>query len=69
VFEEEELDSRVIGIIHDSVVINVKKGEVEIIPELVVSTMEGMKYPWLDVPLVADVKLGKSWGEAKEIQV
>ena len=67
VFKKKDLESCIVGVVHDSIVINVRKAEREELPGLVRGIMEGIKYSWINVPLVADVKMGRSWGEAKEV--
>ena len=41
--------------------------EVVSLAETVKSTMEGITFPWLNVPLVVDIQIGRNWGELKEI--
>jgi DNA polymerase-1 len=57
-----DLKARMVMQIHDELVFEVPEDEVETLSELVVRHMEGAMP--LDVPLVADVGVGRSWAEA-----
>jgi DNA polymerase-1 len=58
---EREMRSRLILQIHDELLLEVPEGEAEKARTLVTDVMEGALK--LDVPLVADARLGKSWAE------
>ena len=58
---ERKLASRLILQIHDELLLEVPVGEAEAAKALVKQVMEGALA--LDVPLVADARLGRSWAE------
>lgn len=66
-FKAEGFQSQIIGTIHDSILVDLVPDEVDIIPQIVKDTMESMEYRWLTVPLVADVEIGKTWGETEPV--
>ena len=53
--------SRLILQIHDELLLEVPEGEAEEVRALVKDVMEGALK--LDVPLVADARLGRNWAE------
>ncbi len=59
----EELKSSLILQVHDELILNVYKDEIEVIKKLVVDEMK--KVMELSVPLEADVNIGENWYEAK----
>lgn len=61
----EQGDFRMLLQVHDELVFEVKEDKVDVVAKLVKDTME-MVYK-LNVPVVADVKVGKNWGEMKEL--
>lgn len=61
--EEERLESRMLLQVHDELIFEVPKHELEQMCKLVPDVME--KALSLDVPLKVDVNYGKSWYEAK----
>jgi len=58
---ERKMASRLILQIHDELLLEVPEAEAEAARSLVKSVMEGALA--LDVPLVADARLGSSWAE------
>jgi DNA polymerase-1 len=58
---ERKLRSRLILQIHDELLLEVPEAEADEAKRLVTSVMEGALK--LDVPLVADARLGRSWAE------
>ena len=58
---ERKLGSRLILQIHDELLLEVPEAEAEAAKQLVTQVMEGALK--LDVPLVADARLGRSWAE------
>jgi len=58
---ERKLASRLILQIHDELLLEVPEAEAEAAKALVKQVMEGALA--LDVPLVADARLGRSWAE------
>ena len=63
--EEKGLKSKLILQVHDELILNVYKDELEIVKELVRSEMENIKSDVLRVPLEVDVNIGETWYEAK----
>lgn len=60
--EENHLDSKLIMQVHDELIVEVKKSELEQVKELVLKSME-LGQP-LQVPLLVDVNVGESWKES-----
>ncbi len=56
-------DTRLILQVHDELLLEVPEGEVAVVGSMVVETMEGAME--LDVPLVVDAGVGRSWYECK----
>ena len=61
--EEKNLESKMILQVHDELIFNVKKDELELVTKIVKEEMENVLD--LRVPLEVDVNLGKTWYEAK----
>lgn len=61
--KEEKLKSSLILQVHDELILNVYKDEIEVIKKIVVDEMK--KVMELSVPLEADVNIGENWYEAK----
>lgn len=61
--EKAKIRSRVLLQVHDELVLEVADDEVDVVSEIVKRTMENAIE--LDVPLVAEVKIGANWAEAK----
>lgn len=59
----EGLNTRLILQVHDELVLEVDKKELELVKKIVIDEMENAIA--LDVPLIVDVKLGNDWYEAK----
>ncbi len=59
---ERSLKARLILQIHDELLLEVPEAETEVVMALVKGVMEGALQ--LDVPLVVDARLGRSWAEA-----
>lgn len=63
VLKEKKLKSKLILQVHDELILNVCKDELEIVKQIVHDEMENaMK---LDVPLETDMNIGENWYEAK----
>ncbi len=60
--KENNLDSKLIMQVHDELIVEVKKSELEQVKELVLKSME-LGQP-LQVPLLVDVNVGESWKES-----
>ena len=63
--EENGLKSKLILQVHDELILNVYKDELERVKELVRKEMETIKSDVLRVPLEVDVNIGDTWYEAK----
>lgn len=71
-FRELDLDAHVIGTVHDAINLEVKT---ELLPQVLPIIKSEMETPPLrklyglnfDVPLVADISIGKYWGDAIEL--
>ena len=61
--KEEHLQSKLVLQIHDELIIETKKEEVEIVQKLLVEEM--MHAAELSVPLLVDANVGDSWFDAK----
>ena len=55
------LNSKMIIQVHDELVVEVEKSELDIVKKLILESME-LGQP-LDVPLVVDINVGESWKE------
>lgn len=60
---ENKLDSKIILQVHDELILNVKKYELEEVKNIVKSEME--KILNMNVPLEVDINIGNTWYEAK----
>jgi DNA polymerase-1 len=61
--KEEKLKSKLILQVHDELILEVYKDEVEIVENIVKESMENAIK--LDVPLVVDINTGNNWFDAK----
>ena len=61
--EEKNLKSRIILQVHDELILNVKKDELETIKTLVKEEMENVLE--LRIPLEVDTNIGETWYNAK----
>jgi len=61
--KSEKLQSRMLLQVHDELILEVPKDEVEQVAKIVKQAME--KSVKLQVPLIVDVKIGKNWATAK----
>ena len=61
--EKRNLKSRLILQVHDELILNVYKDELEEVEAIVKNKMENVVK--FKVPLVVDINVGKSWYEAK----
>ena len=60
-----EPDVNVVLTIHDELVTVAREDLAEEAAEAIRESMEGIKLPEIDIPLIADVKIVDRWGEAK----
>ena len=60
--KEQNLKSKLIMQVHDELIIEVTHDEIEIVKDIMKSEMENVIS--LKVPLVVDLKVGKTWYEA-----
>lgn len=71
-FKEQKIKAHVIGTVHDALLFEVKDKYVRKALPIIKSTMENLPLERLfgavvDVPIVADIKVGRNWGEAEEL--
>jgi uracil-DNA glycosylase family 4 len=80
IFREQKLRSVIILTVHDSIIFDVYKPELEIVAKLVKTTMESVKdwapkfvkgidTSWICLPIRADIGVGKSWKELEEYKL
>jgi len=62
--EKENLKSRLILQVHDELIFETEKGEIDIVSKIVKEEMENVYK--MSVPLVVDIATGKSWYDTKE---
>ena len=62
-FEKEKIESTMLLQVHDELIFNVKKNELEKVKEIVKNIMENTIK--LSVPLVVDIETGTNWYDAK----
>lgn len=72
IFRVQKIDCRSIGTVHDAINFECRTGDLALALPLIKDTMENLPIKRLfgvtiDVPLVADIKVGKYWGDAKEL--
>lgn len=63
VLQEKQLCSRILLQVHDELVLEVVAAEADLVGQVVKQAMEQAVN--LSVPMIADIKLGKNWAEAK----
>lgn len=63
VLKVKKLRSRILVQVHDELLLEVPKDEIEIVSELLKKAMQDTVT--LDVPLIVDVHMGKNWAQAK----
>jgi DNA polymerase-1 len=61
----DEPDVNVVLTVHDELVTVAREDLVEEAAEAIRESMEGINFPEITVPLIADVKIVNKWGEAK----
>ena len=61
----DEPDVNVVLTIHDELVTVAREDLAEEAAQAIRESMEGIKLPEIDIPLIADVKIVNRWGEAK----
>ena len=71
-FEKRGIDGQFISTVHDALLFEIRKKHVGKALPIIQSTMENLPLEQkfgvvLDVPIVADIKVGKYWGDAKEL--
>jgi len=64
---EMEMSSRMVAHVHDMILFDCVDSELEILIKVLLEEMENLEYPWINVPLIIDIKIGKSWGKLEEI--
>lgn len=71
-FEAQGIDGRFISTVHDALLFEIKKKHVRKALPVIKRTMENLPLEKkfgivMDVPIVADLKIGKYWGGAHEL--
>lgn len=71
-FKELDLDAKVIGTVHDASLFQVRQDQVGLAMPLIKDTMQNLPLRRLfgvdiDVPIIADIKVGTHWGDAQEL--
>ena len=61
--KEKGLNSRIILQVHDELILNVPKEEIDVIKDLLKTEMENVLD--LSIPLEVDINLGDTWYDAK----
>lgn len=64
--KKDGLDAKQLLQVHDEIVMEVKKEDAEHVGRMMKTIMEGVAT--FDAPLVVDVKIGKNWGEMKQLK-
>jgi len=64
VIKRDNLKSRLIGCVHDSIVTYIHKSEIEIMYHLLKSSMERFDY---NIPILADIQIGSIWGFGEDV--
>ena len=73
----ERLDSRIVNVVHDEVVLDVPRHEIEVIQKLSVDVLENVgdyartympriDFSWIKCPLEAEVEIGSHYGTVIE---
>lgn len=65
--KEENLKSRMLLTVHDSIVFSVDKNEANFLLPAAKLIMESVDLDWINIPIVCDLEIGKSWGNLKSI--
>lgn len=68
VLKELQLDARLVLTVHDSLIFEVRLDQFWQVAQAVKSVMEGWRFDWLTVPIVADMEAGKNWGKLKKVK-
>lgn len=63
------LRSRLILTVYDSLVFNVPDNELEFVVKSLYNKMKEAPIPEITVPLISDIKIGKNWGSAIEVNL
>lgn len=72
-FQEMNIDGHFISTVHDALLFEVRDDHVARALPVIKHTMENLKSlkrkfgVRLDIPIISDIKVGRSWGEAKEL--
>lgn len=71
-FKAEQVAAFTIGTVHDALMFEVRDDHVGLAMPIIKDTMEHLPLEkkfgcYLDVPIIADIKVGSHWGDAKEL--
>lgn len=62
-------DWQIVAQVHDSLLVEVPEAETDEAAKTVKATLEDRSFmPWMTVPLVADVKIGATWGDMEKVK-
>jgi DNA polymerase I-like protein with 3'-5' exonuclease and polymerase domains len=67
VYRAKGLSANPVLTVYDSIIIDTPKNEVLETLSLTKQVMEYNSFPWVVVPIVADFKVGKTWGAMKSV--
>lgn len=67
VFKEKNLKTKMILQVHDELIFEAPKDEIDIVTPIIKREMQNVFS--LKVPMIVDVKVGKSWGEMKHLTI
>ena len=62
-FQKEGITSKILLQVHDEIIVDVKKSELELVKKIIKEEMENVYA--LDVPLKVEIDTGINWYEAK----
>jgi DNA polymerase I-like protein with 3'-5' exonuclease and polymerase domains len=64
--------AKIVNLVHDSIVMEVPEENIEKVAQIAKNTMEETPKLYLDnldIPFIADVEVGKSWGKMKAFNI
>jgi len=68
--EKNNLRTKIIMVIHDSIIFDIPEDEVHYVEEVFMPIMESIRYPWMGkMPLVVEAKTARTWGEMEDMKM
>lgn len=67
--KEMEMKSCMVAHVHDSILFDVLESELEELLFMIKDEMENLNYDFINVPTPVSLKIGKNWGELREIDL